>query len=175
MITIEFKDGNLEKLYNNSLNAKHPKIRLKNFALYLKCKELPHSQICDICRISEPTLAKYLKYFKEGGFARLEELKWNGQQSELNAYTDLIDRDFEQNPPRTINEALCRIEKLTGLKRSPTQIQYFLKNKLKLKYLKMGSIPGNGKDDDVEKEMEREDFKKKLLIHYWIKPEKERL
>jgi transposase len=89
-------------------------------------------------------------------------IRWKGQSSKLNEYKDIIDKDFENNPPKSINEAQERIEKLTGIKRSPTQIQLFIK-KLNYRYLKMGSIPGNGDGEDEKREEMREDFKKKEL------------
>ncbi|MCK5207048.1 MAG: hypothetical protein KAQ62_01615 [Cyclobacteriaceae bacterium] len=116
----------------------------------------------------------YLKDFKTGGFDSFQKLNWKGQKTKLYEYKDRIESDFNANPPRSILEARERIEKLTGISRSPTQIQDFLKSKLNYRYLKVGSLPGNGKDDDEEKENERDDFKKNNLNRCWIKQEKER-
>jgi hypothetical protein len=174
MINIQFEEQDLEKFYENFLRENHHKTRLKNFALYLKCMGFAHSEIYTLCRISKPTLVSYLKDFKEGGFESFEKLNWKGQRTKLYAHKDSIETDFNANPPRSILEARERIEKLTGIGRSPTQIQDFLKNKLGYRYLKVGSLPGNGKDDDGQKENERDDFKKNNLNHCWSKPEKER-
>jgi hypothetical protein len=116
----------------------------------------------------------YLKDFKTGGFESFQKLNWKGQKTKLHEHKDRIEADFNANPPRSILEARERIEKLTGISRSPTQIQDFLKNKLSFRYLKVGSLPGNGKDDDEEKENERDNFKKNNLNRCWIKQEKER-
>ena len=171
MIHIEFQEQDIDRFYHNFLKENHHKIRLKNFALYLKCIGYSHNEINKLCRISKPTLATYIKEFKTEGFAGFEKLKWKGQKSELNSYIDIIDKDFELNPPKTVVEAQERIMKLTGIQRSPTQIRDFLRNKLKYRYLKTGSLPGNGKNDDDEKETERQDFKKKSSNHCWSRQE----
>ena len=141
--------------------------------LHLKGLDYPHKEICRICRISKPTLIKYFNEFTDEGISGIKKLKWKGQLSKLNEYKDLIDKDFENNPPKMITEAQDRIEKLTGIKRCPTQIQSFIK-KLNYKFLKVGSIPGNGDGKDEQREEEREQFKKKSWNHYWKKQKKEK-
>lgn len=174
MIQINFEKQDVDKFYDNFLRAEHHKTRLKNFALYLKCTGLPHKEICGLCRISKPTLASYLKDFQSGGFESFHKLKWKGQKSKLNDHVELISSDFEANPPKSIHQAQERIGELTKIRRCPTQIREFLRSKLNYRYLKAGSLPGNGKDDDDKKELEREGFKKNDSNHYWAKPETER-
>lgn len=174
MINIQFRDQDSDKFYENFLRENHHKTRLKNFALYLKCMGFSHAEIYRLCRISKPTLVSYLKDFKTGGFESFQKLNWKGQKTKLYEHKDRIEADFNANPPRSILEARERIEKLTGISRSPTQIQDFLKSKLSYRYLKVGSLPGNGKDDDEKKENERDAFKKNNLNRSWIKQEKEK-
>ena len=143
MIQVQFNNHDVDKLYDNFLQFSHPKVRLKNLALYLKCMGFAHNKICELCRITKPTLASYLKGFQTGGFESLEQLNWKGQQSDLNSYREIIDADFSTNPPKSIQEAQSRIESLTGIKRCPTQIREFLRSKLNYRYLKAGSLPRN--------------------------------
>ncbi len=173
MIGLEFTEQDQERFFYNFMKADHHKIRLKNFVLYLKGLEFPHSDICKLSRISRPTLASYLKEFKTGGFKSFEHLKWKGQASELNKFIKIIDDDFNLKPPKSITEAQQRIKDLTGISRSPTQIRAFLRNKLDYRYLKAGSLPGNGKNDDAGKEEERDDFVKKNSIHFWLRQKRE--
>ena len=155
-------------LYSNILNESHSKTRLKSLVVYLKSFGIKHKEICQICRITKPTLTEYLTEFKENGIDSFKSLKWKGQPSKLNDYKEMIDQAFEKEPPQSINEALDRIERMTGIKRSPTQIRMFLK-KLKYKYLKTGSIPGNGDGQDESREEERESFKKNNWNPVWKK------
>jgi hypothetical protein len=75
-------------------------------------------------------------------------------------YAESIEQYFRENPPRNTNEARDAIEKLTGIKRSPTQVRKFMK-KLGLRCLKVGFVPG--KAATPEKILEQEDFKKEEL------------
>lgn len=155
-------------LYLNILNESHSKTRLKSLVLYLKSLDFQHQEIRKICRITKPTLIDYLTEYKEQGIDSFKSLKWKGQSSKLNDYAEIIDKEFEKEPPKSINEAQERIDHLTGIRRSPTQIRMFLK-KMKYKYLKTGSIPGNGDGNDETREEKREDFKKKNWNPVWKK------
>jgi hypothetical protein len=49
-----------------------------------------------------------------------------------------------------------------------------MRDKLGYRFLKAGAVPGNGREDDNVKELEREEFKKKLSTHCWTRPRKEK-
>ena len=99
MLKIQFKEHDPETLFSNFLREEHPKTRLKNLVIYCKSIGMSHGAILTFCRISEPTLASYLKEFQAGGFEALRKTKWKGQESELNQYIDIIDNDFSRKPP----------------------------------------------------------------------------
>jgi transposase len=168
MIRLPVEKEEQDMLYSNILNASHSKTRLKSLAVYLKSYGIQHKEICRICRITRPTLTEYLTEFKDRGIDDFKVLKWKGQSSKLNDYKEKIDHAFEKAPPQSINEACDRIEQLTGIRRSPTQIRMFLK-KMNYKYLKTGSIPGNGDGQDEVREEERDSFKKNDWSHVWKK------
>jgi uncharacterized protein YneF (UPF0154 family) len=45
----------------------------------------------------------------------------------MEEYRDAIEEELKKNPPETIKEAAAMIEKLSGIKRSDTQVRKFLK------------------------------------------------
>ena len=51
-----------------------------------------------------------------------------------------VEAYFRQHPPATIAEAAAAIERLTGIRRKPTQVRAFLQ-KIGLKRLKTYSVP----------------------------------
>jgi transposase len=82
------------------------------------------------------TIKDYILLFNDGGIPALKTVKSGVHQvSELEAYTDVIMRDFEENPPKTSGEACQRIKELTDIERCPTQVRAFMKRH-KLRYLK---------------------------------------
>ncbi len=58
----------------------------------------------------------------------------------MDDYREELKAEFEARPAKSTKEAVKRIEKLAGIRRSPTQVDKFLKN-LGLKRLKVGHIP----------------------------------
>jgi transposase len=113
---------------------------MKMEALLLKAKGLPHHQIASCVGICENTLRTYLEHYQAGGIEALKVLQFHRPTSELEAHRDTIEASFQEHPVPTIPEAVKRIEDLTGLKRSPTQVGIFLK-KLGLKRLKTSAVP----------------------------------
>jgi len=71
-------------------------------------------------------------------------------------FKSIIEEESTINPPPTLKEATHRIEKLTGIKRSTTQVKKFL-IKIGIKRRKVGQIPGKA-DPEIQ-----EEYKKKIL------------
>jgi transposase len=124
MIRIEFSAEDIENLDYERYHHPSPKVQRKMEALYLKSQGMSHQ---DIRRICKTTLATYLKQYKEGGAEALRELHYKGRRSALNEHASSIEEYFREHLPRTTAEAQAAIEKLTGIKRSPTQIRAFMK------------------------------------------------
>ncbi|KOR28794.1 transposase, partial [Achromatium sp. WMS1] len=57
-----------------------------------------------------------------------KEIKFHQPQSDLTKHTQTIEAYFRENPPATIKEAMAKIEELTGIKRSETQVRNYLKS-----------------------------------------------
>lgn len=160
MIKIDFSQEEINQLNYERYHHPHPLVQKRMEVLYLKSQKLPHQEICRLCRISRATLSLYLKTYQNGGIESLKQMAYKGQPSQLNQYQKTIEEHFRQNPPRTSAEASVIIEKLTGIKRSPTQVRKFLK-KMGMKTRKVGHIPG--KTTNPAKIEEQEQFRQKQL------------
>lgn len=64
----------------------------------------------------------------------------------MNQHRETLEAEFKANPPRSINETIERLEQLTGIRRSPTQVRKFLKA-LGMKRRKVGHIPAKADPD----------------------------
>jgi transposase len=78
----------------------------------------------------------------------------------LDEHAAPLETYFKEHPPRTVAEAQQAIQEQTGLERSPTQIQAFLK-RLGMKCRKVGYVPGHAATP--EKQAEQETFKTQQL------------
>lgn len=153
MIQVEFSPVDIEQLRFERYHYPHPQVQKKMDVLYLKSKGVPHKEICDLCSISKTTLTVYLRQYQADGLEGLKRLNYKGQPSKLNPHTETLKTYFEKHPPRSVAEAQAKIEELTGIKRSPTQIRGFLK-RLGLRCRKVGFVPGKSADPDKIEEQE---------------------
>jgi transposase len=134
----------------------HHHVRQKMDVLWLKLRKMSHEKIAGIAGVSKNTVTTYLRQYKEGGLEKLREIKFNKPVSELTQHLSTLEAYFRENPPASTKEAMGRIEELTGLKRSETQVRKFLISS-GLKRRKVGMVPAKA---DIEKQ---EIFKKQEL------------
>jgi len=88
------------------------------------------TRIAELLGFDRKTTQACLKSYRDGGLTAVYEYEQYKRKSELDAYSELIEKEFEKHPPQSINEASDRIETLTGgIKRSLTQVRTFLKKK----------------------------------------------
>ena len=128
MIKLEFTDEDKKLLSYGRFNYPHPRVQLKMEVLWLKSEGLSNQKIAKLAGISVNTVTSDNRDYQEGGIEKLKEIRFNRPESELKKHKKTIEEYFESNPPATINEAVKRIEELTGIKRSPTQVRKFLKS-----------------------------------------------
>lgn len=95
-----------------------------------------------------------IKYEKQGVSALTNSTRYK-PASELEAYKDLIRESLLANPVATAAEASERIEKLTGIKRCPTQVRQFMR-KLGLKPIKVAAIPAKANPEAQAKFLSNE-------------------
>ena len=154
MLRITFTEEAIKELDYERYHHPHPRVQRKMEALLLKAKGLPHHQIANCVGVCENTLRDYLRQYRDGGIEALKQLEFYHPTSELENYRNSLETYFKEHPAMTIPQAAAKIEELTGLKRSPTQVGIFLK-KLGVKRLKMYAVPAKM---DVQAQ---ETFKKK--------------
>jgi transposase len=147
MIHIDFSPEQIDALHHERFHHPHPRVQLKMEAVYLKSQGLPHQEICRLTRISENTLRSYLRQFQDGGVERLKRTDWAGTESELGGHRETLEDHFRNHPPRSTAEAAAEIERLTGIRRGPTQVRQFLKA-MGLKFRKLGMIPAKADADE---------------------------
>ena len=156
MIRIEFSSEEIELLHHERRYHPHPRVRQRMEALYLKALGYQHQEIGQIMQISQKTLRGYLRMYQDGGIDALENLNFYQPQSELVEHLDGLKEEFKTRPPKTINEAVKRIEDLTGIRRSPTQVRKFLKEDLGIKRLKVGQVPAKANPEAQQIFLEEE-------------------
>jgi len=154
MLSLSFTEQEIEALRFERFHHPHPRVQQRMEALWLKSQELAHKEIARLTGISENTLRAYFAVWQAGGVEQLKILKFRRPKSELLEHLGTLEDYFMEHPPASANEARAKIEELTGIRRSPTQVRNFLKQ-LGLRRLKVGCLPAK-----ADPEQQRE-FKKK--------------
>lgn len=169
MITINFSKDNIAALERERYTYPHPRIQEKIEVVYLKSMGVSHTEIGRLCHISRPTLAKYLQLYKANGLDGLKRWEYKGRPSELLAHSSSLEEHFKKYPPASSAQAVEEIEKLTGIKRSPTQIREFM-CQIGMRYRKTGFVPKGS--ETQQKQQEQEEFVKKNSILNCKEPKK---
>ena len=91
---------------------------------------------------------------------KLKEINFYQPKSELNQHQKSLEEYFQKNPVASINEAMSKIQDLTGIKRSPTRVREFLKS-LGVKRRKIGMIPSKA-NPDVQENFKKEKLEPRL-------------
>jgi transposase len=160
MIKIEFSAEEIEQLHYERRYHPHIRVRQRMETVYLKALGYQHQEIGRVVGIGQKALRSYLQMYQAGGIEALKELNFYRPQSDLEEHHEQLKAEFEARPAKSINEAVQRIEKLTGIRRSPTQVDKFLKN-LGLKRLKVGHIPAKA-DPEKQKVFLEEELEPRL-------------
>jgi len=160
MIKLEFTEETINQLDYERYHHPHPRVQRKMNVLYLKSQGVTHQEIKRIEHICENTLLAYLRQYQDGGVERLKEIHFYSPKSELAQYTQTIEDYFLKNPPATINEAVAKIEELTGIRRSREQVRVFLKG-LGLSPRKVGMIPAKA-DVQVQEKFLQEQLQPRI-------------
>jgi transposase len=82
-----------------------------------------------------------LDTFEAGRLEAVRSFQEKGQASGLTPHGELVETEFRQRPPRTVVEACDRIERLTGVRRGPTQVRRFLRDQLGFTWRKVAAVP----------------------------------
>lgn len=141
MIQIAFTDAEIAALAYERYRHPSPHVQQRMEVVYLKSQGLPHQEIARLCRISRQTLVTILHLYQDHGIERLKRFHFAGQPSALNQHQSTLEAHFHSHPPRTVAQAQAEIERLTGIRRSPTQIRAFLK-RIGMQVRKVGAMPG---------------------------------
>jgi len=109
--------------------------------VWLKSHGLNHDSIATYADVSRRTVQRYLDEYLEGGLPRLRRCPGNHPQSVLVDHEASLEEHFQKHPPRSTKQARAIIEQHTGARRGLSQVRHFLKNRLGLRWRKVGAIP----------------------------------
>ena len=141
MRTITFTAEDRRDLAHDRYHHPDPRVQRKMEVLWLKSHGLNHDDIAAYADVSRRTVQRYLDEYLEGGLPRLRRCPGNHPQSALVEHEASLEEYFQKHPPRSAKQARAVIEQRTGVRRGLSQVRHFLKDRLGLRWRKVGAIP----------------------------------
>jgi transposase len=141
MRTITFTAEDRHALAHDRYHHPDPRVQRKMEVLWLKSHGLTHDQIATYADVSRRTVQRYLDQYLAGGLPRLRQDHWHQPQSTLTEHQSSLEEYFQKHPVRSAKQAQAIIEQRTGIRRGLSQVRHFLKDHLRLRWRKTGSIP----------------------------------
>ena len=127
MLRVPISPDDLPTILRDRFYHPQPYIMVRMHALALHHEGENATRIAILLNRNRKTIQTCLKTYRDGGLPAVYAYKKHKHECELNTHSELIEKEFAQHPPQSINEARATIERLTGITRSPTQIAAFLK------------------------------------------------
>jgi len=140
MLTVQLTTTELQTVNHERFHYPCPLVQKRYHTIYLKAKQYRHQEIADILDLHPNSVTNYLKMYQTGGFEQLKQVNYGTNSSQLTPHHRSLEEEFRQHPPHSTNEAIYRIERLTGIRRSPTRVKAWMK-RMGLKYRKIAHLP----------------------------------
>jgi transposase len=160
MTRFDFTQADRQAFHDLRFQHPHPFVQRKMETLWLKSRGLPHHMIADLAGVTENTVRAYLYEFMEGGIEALKRIPFHRPTSELAEHQSTIEDYFREHPPADIKTAAAKVEELTGIRRSPTQVRTFLLN-IGMRCRKVAAIPAKA-DPQAQEEFKNNELLPRL-------------
>lgn len=106
------------------------RVRKRVLTINMHLNGVDEKIIAKILGICDKSVKNYIKRYVEKGLLDLIQEKKYKPESEMEKYSTEIVDTLEKEPCISIKECCYRIEKITGFKRSTTQVAKFIKKKV---------------------------------------------
>jgi len=151
MLQINISNAETQRLNYERYYYPCPIVQKRIHTVYMKATtELSNTMIGHLTGLHRHCVKKWIQTYLDSGFESLCRFNYGTNKSDLENHSQSILKSFTQRPPMTSCEAKDRIEKLTGISRSPSQVRAFMKRHA-LRYIKTGHIPAKA---DTEKQQQ---------------------
>jgi transposase len=129
MLQISILAEDLSTIQRDRYYHPQPHIMMRMHTLALHHQGESAARIAQLLDRDPRTIRDCLRTYRDGGLKAVYKYEKHKHECKLMAHGELIEKELEQRPPQSAKEAGAMIEKLTGIKRSETQIREFLKKR----------------------------------------------
>jgi len=151
MLQINISNTEIQKLNYERFHYPCPIVQKRIHIVYFKSiTNMSDTMIGQLAGVHRHSVKHWINIYQNEGFESLCQFKYGTNKSDLESHSESILKTFTECPPMSASEAKSRIEGLTGISRSPSQVRKFM-NRHGLHYIKTGHIPAKA---DTEKQQQ---------------------
>lgn len=150
MLQLNLSDAEIQRLNYERYYYPCPTVQKRIQAVYFKTMGMSNKMIGMLTGLNYEIVGDWIRTYMKGGFESLCQNNYGTNKSELEKHSEGILQSFTQRPPMSSSEAKSRIEELTGISRSPSQVRAFM-NRHGLRYLQTGHIPAKADTEAQQK------------------------
>ena len=123
-----------------------PRVQKRLHAVYIKATTRLSNEIVALAVGSHRNrVAIWIKTHQQDGIEALLQNHYCTYESDLEQHATSLEENLVKHPPRSIGEAVLKIEKATGIRRSPVRVWTWMKRH-GFRFLKTGHIPAKAND-----------------------------
>jgi transposase len=150
MLQLNLSDAEIQRLNYERYYYPCPTVQKRIQAVYFKTMGMNNKMIGKLTGLNHEIVGDWIRTYLKSGFEALCQNNYGTNKSELEKHSKGILQSFIQRPPMSSSEAKSRIEELTGISRSPSQVRAFM-NRHGLRYLQTGHIPAKADAEAQQK------------------------
>jgi transposase len=150
MLTLQISEAEIAELKYEMYHYPDALVQKRLHSIYLKSmnQSLSCKEIGLYSGLSRQKVSDFIKMYNQSGVQRLKFNNYGTNKSELDNHSETLLSNLENSPVHQLSQAKERIESLTGIQRSLSSIESFLKRN-DFSYQKIGHIPSKV---DVQKQ-----------------------
>lgn len=150
MLTLQISEAEIAELKYEMYHYPDALVQKRLHSIYLKSTDscLSCEKIGMYCGLSRQKVSDFIKLYNHSGIESLKFNNYGTNQSQLDNHSETLLSNLENQPVHQLSQAKERIATLTGIQRSLSSIESFLKRN-DFKYQKTGHIPSKA---DVQKQ-----------------------
>lgn len=127
MRRLDFPPPVLAQIEHDRYHHPCPQVQRRMELLRLAAHGLPRADLLRLTGLSRATVQRRLDNYRDGGLDAVRRWAYRGQPNGLAPHAASLEDHFRRHPPATVADAQATIERLTGVRRGPTQVRQFLK------------------------------------------------
>ena len=150
MLTLQISEAEIAELKYEMYHHPDALVQKRFHSIYLKsiAPELSCQKIGLYVGLSRQKVSVFIQLYSKSGIQGLKFNNYGTNQSELENHSETLLSNLENSPVHQLSQAKERIEALTGIQRSLSAVESFLKRN-DFKYQKTGHIPSKA---DIQKQ-----------------------